>query len=582
MILLGVSRWRPPAQNAARTTSYPLYINEILGHAGVGYEYINDADLFDTLEHLQILLTVGDYALPVEAKSALESWVAGGGVWVSIGGTCGMDSLFGVEVEPPAYSSWGGGVGTLGEGYLQSMAEAHPILKGFPLPLHFFNGIPVRGAGGTVLAKVLDAHQRETERAALVENRYGEGLAILIAPDVTGTVVRIQQGIAVTRDGVPAPDGTAPVADDVLKSGDGAVLDWIFDRQEVSGTPGFRAFLEPIADWWTTILIRTLCYVAQSKRIPLPVLWYYPNNLNGLGHISHDTDGNDLALGERLLEVMAEAEIESTWCVILPGYPLELIRRIREAGHELAMHFDTMSEHTRFTEDAFHEQWRLLKMLFEDAKIVSNKNHYLRWEGDTEFLEWCASHGIRLDQSKGASKTGEAGFNFGTCHTYTLVDFRGNLLPVLELATTTQDLLIFAPETLVEPLLNAVQTHYGIFHLLFHPAHIAKPGVAEALLRAVRKGKEAGFEWWTAEQIALWETARRKAFWRYRTEESICLKSHAKLPRATIMVLDVGQSGIEIEGVEGEKSTIERWGFSFQTLVFDIPHQVECYVRVSF
>ena len=57
-----------------------------------------------------------------------------------------------------------------------------------------------------------------------------------LAVDVTGTVVRIQQGIAVTRDGVSSPDGTAPIADAVLKSSDAAACSIeIFDRQPLPG-----------------------------------------------------------------------------------------------------------------------------------------------------------------------------------------------------------------------------------------------------------------------------------------------------------------------------------------------------------
>src|SRR5205814_8812796 len=99
-------------------------------------------------------------------------------------------------------------------------------------------------------------HQRETQRAALVMNQVGQGRCLLIAPDITGTVTRIQQGIAVTRDGVSAPDGSAPIADDVLKSGDGGVLDWCFYRQPVEGVTDLHAFLQPVADQWRALLFR--------------------------------------------------------------------------------------------------------------------------------------------------------------------------------------------------------------------------------------------------------------------------------------------------------------------------------------
>ena len=39
----------------------------------------------------------------------LEKWIQEGGCWISIAGVCGMESTFGVTVDPPAYGSWGGG-----------------------------------------------------------------------------------------------------------------------------------------------------------------------------------------------------------------------------------------------------------------------------------------------------------------------------------------------------------------------------------------------------------------------------------------------------------------------------------------
>src|SRR6185369_3421184 len=101
-------------------------------------------------------------------------------------------------------------------------------------PLHFFGGAAVEARGGNVIATAIDAHGRSTNLPAIVEQQVGNGRCIFIAPDVTGTIVHIQQGRGgVTRDGVPAPDGTSPVNDGVLKSDDGAVLDWIFDREPV-------------------------------------------------------------------------------------------------------------------------------------------------------------------------------------------------------------------------------------------------------------------------------------------------------------------------------------------------------------
>lgn len=557
--LIGVCVFPPAAKNWARTVSYPHYIYEILAHAGLCYQKIALQDLPSQLPGLKLLLTVGEVAPSEEVKGALTTWVEAGGAWLSIAGVAGLPALFGAEVEAPAATSWGGGMGTLGEGYL-APDTTHPILRDIPFPLHYFNGVPVHARGGTPLAAVLDAHQRPTQRAAILENVSGQGRCLLLATDILGSVVRIQQGIGVTRDGVPAADGTAPVADDVLKSGDGGVLDWIFDRQPLPGAPGFIAYLEPIADQWRELVLHSLFYLAQQQQIALPLLWLYPRALPAIGHLSHDTDGNDPRCGRLLLDAVQQAQVKTTWCVILPGYDRELIAEIRAAGCELATHYDALD--FPWSEAEFDRQWQELCALFGEDTPVSNKNHYLRWEGDSEFFTWCARRGIQLDQSKGASKTGEAGFNFGTCHPFFPVTFEGETLDVLEMATTTQDLLIFAPEVIANVLLEAALQHHGLFHLLFHPAHIDKPGVAQAFHKAIAAGRERGIEWWTARQINDWERARRAVDWlSHKATEAgteVRLRAGKSLTEATLLWLSP----------EAE-ATHHFWGYPFKATVFD-------------
>ena len=568
----------PPGPNAARGVAYPDYIREILDHAGLYYETVAPDDLAGALLGTRLLVTVGDGDLPDDARAALGEWVRGGGAWLAVGGAGGVPELLGVAAESPAYSTFGGGRCALGEGYLRLDHPLHPVLDGVHGPLHFFGGTAFRTAGGTCIAGVLDRHQRDARRAGIVETAPGEGHCLLIAADVTGTVVRIQQGVAVTRDGVSAPDGTAPVADGVLKSDDGAVLDWDFDRRPVPGAPGFSAFLHPVADLWREILLRGIFHLARQARVSVPLLWLYPRNLPALAHMSHDTDGNDAALGRLLLAVLKEAGILSTWCVIVPGYDYDLISEIAAAGHELATHFDAMSEGTEFTEEQFDAQRRILVRLFGEAP-VTNKNHYLRWEGDTRFFEWLAAGGIQLDQSKGASKTGEAGFNFGTCHPFFPLDTQGRALDVLELPTPTQDLHIFAPPSLVPPLLDAVCRSHGVLHLLFHPAHIAKDGVAESLRSAVREAEARGLEWWTARRLNDWERARRAARWSGYAEDAngarATLDVPEKLESATVLWLHPASVPVRVNGATAETATVQRWGFAFQSVVLDAPGRSE-------
>jgi hypothetical protein len=338
------------------------------------------------------------------------------------------------------------------------------------------------------------------------------------------------------------------------------VLDWLLDREPVHGAEGLSIFVQPVADLWRELLIRGIFYLAQSGGTSLPVLWYWPRKLPAVGHLSHDTDGNDPKLAAKLLETLASGEVKSTWCVILPGYGAELMAKIKSAGHEYATHYDAMTDGLHWSAEQFERQFRELKAMFNGEQPVTNKNHYLRWENDTDIWDWCVKHGIQLDQSKGASKTGEAGFNFGTCHPYFPVRFDGSSIDVLELATPTQDLVVFAPEAILEPLLAAAKKSHGVLHLLFHPAHFHREEVAKAMATAIRRGKQEGLEWWTARQINEWERARRKVKLVECSDSSVKLRAEEALRDATIIRLSAKKS----------PSTKTIWGFEFEQSVTTI------------
>jgi hypothetical protein len=564
---LGICVLNAPAENKAQPVNYAQYILEILAHAGLCHERIDPRQLGQALSHLKILVTVGEQDLGLDLSQQLAAWVRNGGAWLSVGGVCGMQSVLGVDHLAPSFANWGGGACLLGEGYMLAR-QKHPIVAHLARALHFFGGIALKSTGAQVLAGSLDAHCRNEYHNVLFEHRPEKGRTITLAVDLTGTVVRIQQGIAVTRDGVPAPDGSAPVADAVLKSGDGGVLDWILDRDPVKGAFGLNAFLEPIADLWREVFLRAIFHLATVQNLPLPMLWLYPRGLKSIAHLSHDSDNNEPEKARVLLEILREAQIHSTWCIILPGYDAALMNQIKQDGHELATHYDAMTgtEGLTWGEAQFHQQHQNLLALFGETP-VTNKNHYLRWEGDTDFFDWCVAHRIQLDQSKGPSKTGEAGFNFGTCHPYLPVTFKNRMIDVLELATLTQDLVVFAPPALLDGLIDGVKRVHGVLHLLFHPAHLHRPEVCEALKTAIGRAKREGMEWWTARQINTWERARRTVQWNDvnidRNRATVTLRTAHDLEDATVVWLS-------------PRGDFEGFGFRFSATTRRIPGNTDC------
>lgn len=570
LLPVGVCDLPAPGTYVTRTASYPEYVHELFRHAGLGYSRFALDKLPEALPSLRVLITAGNATLPEATATALEAWLTQGGVLISVGGLCGPADWYGVLPDHPSNIVWHGDQPvTLGEGYLATLADSGTLAPAMPFPLHFFNGIAVRPGLCRVLASVLDAHQRPTSRAGMTEYPHGKGRCILMAADIIGAVVRIQQGTEIVHDHIPAPDGSAPLTDGVLITEDAMALDWSFDRHLVPGAGEMMAFTKPIADCWRDLLLRTVLRVAEQQRAAVPVLWYYPRNLPALGHLSHDSDGNDPAGVIRMLENLEKAQVHSTWCIMLPGYTPDLIQRVLKSGHELATHYDAYSDFKNWRQDNFSEQVDKLAAMFE-VTPVSNKNHVLRWEGDTEFFGWCEAKGIRMDQSKGPCQTGEAGFLFGTSHPYRPVSVDGKIYNVFELPTTTQDLIMTTPISVGDMILDGVFEHYGIAHFLFHPAHSTIPAVADAMLYVLAKGKERGLEWWTARDISAWENARLSASWSGYSakaqpdhgEATVSLHTEQPLNGATVLWLTpaAGKSA----------QSVERWGVTFAVSSADV------------
>jgi hypothetical protein len=569
---LAVCLWPAAPPNQPRSNQHPEYLYEILDHAGVLYRRLAFEELSSALPQVKVLITVGEYNLDDEVQTTLKSWLVAGGCWLSVSGVCNLPTVWNVEHATPAIQSAGWGRSdfcALGEGYLEP--STHKVLEHLESPLHFFNGVAIEASESRDLSGgVLDAHGRETSRLGIVENRVGAGKALLIAPDAIGTVVRVQQGISIHQDAPSFPDGTANRCDGFLKCDDGAVLDCEFDRQEVPGVASMRAFLQPVADAWREVLLRAIFYLCAEVKSTPALCWYYPRNLEAIAHLSHDTDENEPALAARLLELLQQSEIHSTWCVIAPGYDAKIIQEIHNAGHELALHYDAVD--CAWSEAEFVRQSSFLKDLF-GHQPVTNKNHYTRWEGGGEFFLWCEKQGIAIEQSRGPAKIGEAGFLFGTCHPHFPVTENGDMQNVLELPFASQDLGIFAPSEFGLAVLHQAKKYHGVFHLLFHPAHVGNPQVGAAFTDIVRAAKDAGLEWWTSRQINDWERARRTLQWEnFAAGEGSCraaVSALSTLRDATLLFLTDAER-INVNDQDQTVRTVKRWGFTFQAVTMDI------------
>jgi hypothetical protein len=159
------------------------------------------------------------------------------------------------------------------------------------------------------------------------------------------------------------------------------------------------------------------------------------------------------------------------------------------------------------------------------------------------------------------------------------------LIDVLELPTMTQDLEVFAP-ALVGPLLrDAVLRQHGVMHVLFHPGHLDKQPVVDALMSTAAQVKVSGMEWWTARQLNDWERARRRVLWNHfeQTENSfrVRLRSEESLQDATLLFLSSTPAKPLVNGQEYSSAMVMRWGFEFQAITLDLEKDAECVLQLE-
>jgi hypothetical protein len=422
--------------------------------------------------------------------------------------------------------------------------------------------------------------------SALFENPCGHGRALLLGPDLIFSIVHIQQGVAVLQDAKPPPDGSAPVNDGLLKAEDGLVLDWQRDRSPVAPDGG-PIFLEPISDELRELILRSIFHLAREQKLLLPVLYYWPRALEGVGLISHDSDGNEPAKAPILLDVMRRCGVQSTWLLLYPGgYPSEFYGQLKQHGYEIGLHYDAFTGGTQssWSKENFLFQHRWLRQAARLEQIYSNKNHYTRWEGRLDFWRWCEEAGMHSDQTRGPSKKGTIGFPLGGSQPYFPLDDEAaspRFFNVLEVNLLTQDHVITCPPEYGPQLLDSALRHHGVAHFLFHPAHIQRPGVADALTKLIDYGHTQRLEWWTNEQIHQWEHLRRGVTAAFDSPGTVTIHAPRPLSQATLLLLRPGPEAqaVALNGRAVSSTLRNLHGFDFDALTLDLSGQTK--VRVG-
>lgn len=487
---------------------YRVYLFEIMQQLGIAYEVWKTND-WKQLRPAGVSLMLADGADPAWLEIC-EQYCAEGNAILLLGEPYGLSELLAAQEG-----------GRQLEGWIEWRTD-DALATGLQSSFHFFGGIHMISQDeyvqcqGSLITKGTAARGTADKAApAVISRQIGRGQIAMICFDMMKTICLIQQGTAVVQDGKIAADGSVAVNDGILKTDDGTVLDLDEDR-DVLEPGGVPFFLHPIVDELKIVFNRILIRLHQQLGRPGGQIWFWPEGITAVGHISHDTDGNSELHARWMLAALGKADIHSTWCTIMPGYSVDLYQEITAKGHELALHYNALGTEipeSRWSEQDFMYQLDMLRRQWTDDGIVTNKNHYLRWEGDVQFYQWCERAGIQVEQSKGGTKQGNKGFLFGTCHPYRPIasaEQFNRIINVWSVPTLAWDPPHALRCTLNEALAlleRAVEVN-GVAHFLFHPGIVDKEDrgktPADALEVLARRGRELGLRWMRADEMVSW------------------------------------------------------------------------------
>ncbi|MDD4891417.1 MAG: hypothetical protein PHU85_15970 [Phycisphaerae bacterium] len=502
-----------------------LYIEELLAQAGLlNWRWIGGCEELADPAIRVVVIPNGKLLLASDIEP-LRQFMAHGGRMLALGRPGPLDAMFGVRPQPPIREGW----------LLPGESMGGRMQAAWRVPLHVFDLVHllpddtrgrVSSGNGHPAAPLMFSvgnHNVSWPVSATVE--IGAGSGLLIAADLPASVVRIQQGLAIFHDGEPAPDGTADINDGILKCDDSIMLDWTRDRQKpVESLPPI--FLQPQCDLIRELLIAAIEDLAEAARLPLVRLDCWPRNLPAVGLISHDSDLNESDKVRFQMQADSDADVAATWCIMsgtsdgaIPEYSPEALAAIAASGHEIALNYDARTDHPdcRWGPHTLELQLDRLRQRIRsigcNAAIQSNRNYFCRWQGRLEMFRWLIEVGIRVDQTKGGSKTGCLGWPFGSCHPWRPMDDEVSppyLMKMLEISFATADLGgLRCPQEFGRHYVDVAHEHGGVASLQFHPWQSDQEALRASLAEHVAYGRSKGLEWWTARQIAGWQFARR-------------------------------------------------------------------------
>lgn len=548
------------------TNPFEAYACELIRYAGFLVEWLTASEWASRLTHLDILLTVGEGELDDTARLALHQFVEQGGVWIAIGGVPNLPELTGCEVRTHPEST----PIRLGEGYV--MAETPNSV--FPTTwglLHCFGGCEVKTHSAKVWAYWHDPHGRRTERPAILYHQAEAGHVLVFAVHLPETILRIRMGRPVSEPTVLPPD-VPEECDPCLHSEDATRLDWYLDRYPCE--EGTLCFLKPVADLWQESLIRAVLQAGQWCRVVVPMVWFYPRFLPGVGILTIESDPAYASYETSLNHLMTLTGTRGVWCISEVVHNPNFYRDLARREHEIGVRY--VPDPAQFCKpSSLQNQVDNLRRFTGVRAITAVQVAELQWRGCSEFYEFAERSQILSELSRGGHHSATSGFLFGSAHAWQPMSRTspGELIRVYSIPLLAYQAIERVSPSQIYDLFRATQSVHGVFHITVRPSVLGNHTTSDALMRLIGQVRYNGYEWITAYDLARWLTARANL--RYKTtavpgQMQMALLSAQPMDRVGILLFTSLHGWAQISGQQISLQEAEYFGFPCLTLETDL------------
>jgi hypothetical protein len=409
--------------NDASSNPFGHYIGEILRAEGFNtYDtlHLGSVTLNDLTQHNIVILT--ETLLTGAQATLFTSYVSGGGRLLAFRPDAQIAPLFGITP-----------VGTnQTNGYLK-IRNTHPAWgSGLTTATLQIHGAVSRYtvSGASTVATLYSNANTATSNPAIVTASYGTGQTAAFAYDLVKNIIY-------TRQGNPNNANIDTDGDTVLRTIDlfqanGGGSPWI-DRDKIP---------IPQADEQMRLLSH-LIQDLTADLIPLPRLWYFPNNAMTMLILTGDAHANPTQYYQDEIDSISAHGGRITFYISQAGDPTSAQMESWHAqGYEFGIHPSAPLADGYTTID---DWWDLVHGTVPRSR--TSRNHQVAWEGWTDAADIAVAHNIALDTNfyhwgtwiQKQDDTWPHGYITGSGQPMKFIKANGTILPLYQQLTQLVD-----------------------------------------------------------------------------------------------------------------------------------------------